>query len=155
MNKTNAMRILEQSGAVYIPHSYESGKAISAVDVAKALGREPGRIFKTLVTAGRSGQYYVFIIPGPKELDLRKAAAATGEKSIEMIPSKTLLPLTGYVHGGCSPLGMKKAFPTLLDASAADWDTIIISAGKIGLQIEISPRELEKALKFILGDLTI
>ena len=155
MNKTNAMRILEQSGAVYIPHSYESGKAISAVDVAKALGREPGRIFKTMVTAGRSGQYYVFIIPGPKELDLRKAAAATGEKSIEMIPSKTLLPLTGYVHGGCSPLGMKKAFPTLLDASAADWDTIIISAGKIGLQIEISPRELEKALKFILGDLTI
>ncbi len=154
MNKTNAMRILEQCGAAYIPHSYESGKAISAVEVANALGREPGRIFKTLVTAGRSGQHYVFIIPGPKELDLRKAAAATGEKSIEMIPSKTLLPLTGYVHGGCSPLGMKKAFPTLLDASAADWDTIIISAGKIGLQTELSLDELQKALKFTLGDLT-
>ena len=154
MNKTNAMRILEQSGAAYIPHSYESGKAISAVDVAKALGREPGRIFKTLVTIGRSGQYYVFIIPGPKELDLRKAAAAVHEKSVEMIPSKTLLPLTGYIHGGCCPLGMKKTFPTTIDMSASEWDTIIISAGKIGLQTELSLDELQKALKFSLGDLT-
>jgi Cys-tRNA(Pro)/Cys-tRNA(Cys) deacylase len=154
MNKTNAMRILEQQGASYIPHSYKSNAALSAVDVAKALNREPGRIFKTLVTAGRSGQHYVFIIPGPKELDLRKAATAVGEKSIEMIPSKELLPLTGYVHGGCSPLGMKKHFPTRIDESAADWETIIISAGKIGLQTELSLKELGKVLPFQLSDLT-
>ena len=154
MNKTNAMRILEQHGASYISHSYESGTALSAVEVARALDREPARIFKTLVTVGRSGQHYVFIIPGPQELDLRKAAAATGEKSIEMILSKELLPLTGYVHGGCSPLGMKKFFPTRIHGSAADWETIIISAGKIGLQMELSLEELGKALPFQLSDLT-
>ena len=154
MNKTNAMRILEQHGASYIPHSYKSGAALSAVAVARALDRKPGQIFKTLVTVGRSGQHYVFIIPGPQELDLRKAAAATGEKSIEMVLSKELLPLSGYVHGGCSPLGMKKLFPTRIDRSAADWDTIIISAGKIGLQIELSPDELRKALPFQFSDLT-
>ncbi|HPF18914.1 MAG TPA: Cys-tRNA(Pro) deacylase [Bacillota bacterium] len=154
MHKTNAMRLLEQHGAAYIPHSYESGTAISAVDVAKALGRAPGQIFKTLVTAGRSGQYYVFIIPGLMELDLKKAAAASGEKSVAMVPSKTLFPLTGYVHGGCSPLAMKKSFPTFIDVSANVLDTIIISAGKIGLQAEITLDELRKALTFELSDLT-
>ncbi len=154
MNKTNAMRILDKFGVRYTPHTYESGTALSAVEVAGSLGRDPGQIFKTLVTVGRSGQHFVFIIPGDRELDLRKAAAAAKEKSIEMIPSRELLALTGYVHGGCSPLGMKKNFSSFIDESASEWETIIISAGKIGLQIESSLGELKKALDFQLSSLT-
>lgn len=153
MVKTNAMRILDKQGVPYTPHTYESGKALSAVEVAKALGRAPGQIFKTLVTAGRSGQHYVFVIPGSGELDLRKAASASGEKSIDLIPSRELFPLTGYVHGGCSPLGMKKRFPSFVDDTARSWGTIIISAGKIGLQIELSLDDLEKVLECQINSL--
>ena len=154
MEKTNAMRTLDKNKAAYIPHSYESDGAISGQDVAKALGRSPEQIFKTLVTIGKSGQYYVFIIPSTGELNLKKAAACAGEKSIEMIKSKELLPLTGYVHGGCSPIGMKKFLKTTIDSSAESLNTIIISAGKIGSQIEISLSELKKVITFSTSSLT-
>ena len=157
--KTNAMRILDQHGVSYITHDYESTGAISGVDVAAALGQDPSMTFKTLVAEGtdkpskgggaeRTKEHYVFVVPVAAELNLKKAAAAVGEKSINMIKQKELLPLTGYVHGGCSPLGMKKPFRTIIDSSAADKETIMFSAGKIGLQIETAPAELAKALEF-------
>ncbi len=148
MEKTNVMRILDKSKITYIPHTYESNGAISGQEVAAALGRPPEQIFKTLVTAGKSGQHFVFIIPSVGELNLKSAAECVGEKSIEMIKSKDLLPLTGYIHGGCSPIGMKKFFTTTIDSSAENLSTIIISAGKIGLQVEISLKELQKVLQY-------
>ena len=163
--KTNAMRILDQHGAAYTTHDYESTGAISGVEVAAVLGQDPSMAFKTLVAEGasreskgggaeRTKEHYVFVVPVAAELDLKKAAAAVGEKSIAMIKQKELLPLTGYVHGGCSPLGMKKQFRTIIDSSAADKETIMFSAGKIGQQIETSPAELAKALAFEYADLT-
>ena len=148
MEKTNVMRILDKSKINYIPHTYESNGAISGQEVAAALGRPPEQIFKTLVTAGKSGQHFVFIIPSVGELNLKNAAECVGEKSIEMIKSKDLRPLTGYIHGSCSPIGMKKFFTTTIDSSAVNLSTIIISAGKIGLQVEISLKELEKVLQY-------
>lgn len=153
MEKTNAMRTLDKKKAIYIAHTYESDGAISGMEVAAALGRSPEQIFKTLVTVGKTKNYYVFVIPSTGELDLKKAAACVGEKSIEMIKSKELLPLTGYVHGGCSPIGMKKLFNTYVDSSAENLQTIIISAGKIGFQIEISLLELKKVLSFSTASL--
>jgi Cys-tRNA(Pro)/Cys-tRNA(Cys) deacylase len=153
MEKTNAMRTLDKNKVAYVAHTYESDGAISGQEVATALGRSPEQIFKTLVTAGKSGQHYVFVIPSTGELNLKKAAACAGEKSIEMIKSKELLPLTGYVHGGCSPIGMKKFFNTAIDSSAEKLNTIIISAGKIGLQIEISIEELKKVIDFSIYSL--
>ena len=132
MFKTNAMRLLDQKKIKYKAHDYSHTAAISGMEVAGVLGLDPARVFKTLVTAGKSGEHYVFIIPVNKELDLKKAAASAGEKAIEMIKTKELLPLTGYVHGGCSPIGMKKLFRTFIDISAREFNTIIISAGKIG-----------------------
>ena len=152
--KTNVMRLLDQKKAPYTSYSYASTGAISGVDVAAALGQNPAKVFKTLVTAGKSGQHYVFVIPVGKELDLKKAAKAAGEKSIEMIRSKDLLPLTGYVHGGCSPIGMKKFFPTFIDQTAADHETFCFSAGKIGYQVEMSPETLAKMIRYTLADLT-
>ena len=152
--KTNVMRLLDQKKATYTAHSYASTGAISGVDVAAALGQEPVKVFKTLVTIGKTGQHYVFVIPVAKELDLKKAAKAAGEKSIEMIKSKELLPLTGYIHGGCSPIGMKKFFPTCIDRTAEDCDTICFSAGKIGYQVEMSLETLSKMIRFSLADLT-
>ena len=110
-------------------------------------------MFKTLVAEGRSGAHYVFLVPVAGELDLKKAASVVGEKSIAMIKSKDLLPLTGYIHGGCSPVGMKKFFPTVIDQSAAQFDTIFFSGGRIGLQIETSLTELEKVIRFRLADI--
>lgn len=153
MEKTNAMRTLDKYKATYFAHTYESDGAISGQEVAAALGRRPEEIFKTLVTIGKTKQHYVFIIPSIGELDLKKAAACAGEKSIEMIKSKELLPLTGYVHGGCSPIGMKKFFKTFIDSSAENLNTIIISAGKIGFQVEISLSELKKVLVFSVAPL--
>lgn len=147
-DKTNAMRILDSCGAEYIAHSYETKNALSGVEIAKRLGYDESVVFKTLVTVGASKKNYVFVVPSAKELDLKKAASAVGEKSVAMIKQAELLPLTGYVHGGCSPIGMKKQFETVMDASAQDKDKIIFSAGKIGRQFEMSPKELEKALKF-------
>ena len=163
--KTNAMRILDQHGVSYITYDYESTGAISGVEVAGVLGQDPARAFKTLVAEGagkvskgngeRVKEHYVFVVPVASELDLKKAAAAAGEKSIAMIKQKELLPLTGYVHGGCSPLGMKKQFETFIDSSASDKETIMFSAGKIGQQIETSPSELAKVLDFKYADITV
>ncbi len=155
IEKTNVMRILDQQGVPYRSHDYGASGAVSGAEVAAALGQDPDRVFKTLVTVGRSGQHYVFVIPVLRELELRKAAAAAGEKSIEMVKSKELLPLTGYIHGGCSPIGMKKRFPTFVEESAVLYDAILFSAGKIGWQVELSPEDLEKVVPFEYADLSV
>lgn len=139
--KTNAMRQLDRKKAAYTVHSYDGG-ALSGTEVASALGKDPERCFKTLVTVGKTGGHYVFMIPVAAELDLRKAASAAGEKSVAMLPQKELLPLTGYIHGGCSPIGMKKLYPTFIDESAQLFDAICVSAGKIGAQVELAPDAL-------------
>lgn len=151
--KTNAVRLLTQKKLAFQTHDYTDSGAVSGLEVAQALGQEPQRMFKTLVTEGRSGAHYVFLVPVAGELDLKKAASAVGEKSVAMIKSKDLLPLTGYIHGGCSPVGMKKFFPTMIDQSAAQFDTIFFSGGRIGLQIETSLTELEKVIRFRLADI--
>jgi len=151
--KTNAVRLLTQKKLAFQTHDYTDSGAVSGLEVAQALGQEPQRMFKTLVTEGRSGAHYVFLVPVAGELDLKKAASAVGEKSVAMIKSKDLLPLTGYIHGGCSPVGMKKFFPTVIDQSAAQFDTIFFSGGRIGLQIETSLTELEKVIRFRLADI--
>ena len=141
--KTNVMRILDQRGIPYTPHTYDhENGAVDGVTVARSLGQDPEAVFKTLVARGSSGGLYVFDIPVGDSLDLKKAAKAVGEKSIAMLPQAQLLPLTGYVHGGCSPVGMKKQFPTVLDESVEGLDTIVVSAGKIGAQVELSPAAL-------------
>lgn len=150
--RTNVMRVLDQKKVSYTAHTYESTGAISGNEVAAALGQDERQVFKTLVTTSHSRQHYVFMVPVNGGLDLKKAAKAAGEKSVEMIKEKELLPLTGYVHGGCSPIGMKKPFPTFIDASAAGCETIMFSAGKIGYQIQTSLKELSKALDFTLAD---
>ena len=153
LEKTNVMRVLDQKKVPYKHYCYANTDAISGVEVAHAMGQDPTQVFKTLVTIGHSKKNYVFVIPVLKELHLKKAAKAVGEKSIEMIKSKELLPLTGYIHGGCSPIGMKKFFTTTFDASAADLETIIFSAGKIGYQVEVSLEDLKKVIRFELADL--
>lgn len=152
--KTNAIRLLEQKKIKFVVHNYLSSGAISGIDVANSLNENPNIVFKTLVTQGKSHQYYVFLVPVNKELDLKKAASCVNEKSIEMIKSKDLLPLTGYIHGGCSPIGMKKYFKTTIDISASNYDKIIFSGGKIGYQIETTLLELSKIIKFDLKDIT-
>lgn len=152
--KTNVMRILDQKKITYKSYSYADTDAISGVEVAHVLGQDESQVFKTLVTIGNSKRNYVFVIPVAMELDLKKAARVVGEKSIDMIRSKELLPLTGYIHGGCSPIGMKKMFRTVIDISAKDKETIIFSAGKIGYQVEMSLSELDKVIKFELEDIT-
>ncbi len=147
------MRILDQKKIPYISHDYRSTGAISGPEVARALGEDPDIVFKTLVTVGKSGTNYVFVVPVEKELNLKKAARAAGEKSIAMIPQKELLPLTGYVHGGCSPIGMKKQFEVTVDQSAAGHDRIIFSAGRIGYQVEVALEDLEKVIRFKLADI--
>jgi Cys-tRNA(Pro)/Cys-tRNA(Cys) deacylase len=146
--KTNVMRKLDSMKIPYKTHRYGEGEALSGTEVAAIIGADPARVFKTLVTAGKSGSHYVFMIPVALELDLKKAAASVGEKSVEMIKSKDLLPLTGYIHGGCSPIGMKKPFRTTVDASAAGFEAIIFSAGKIGYQVEFTPEELRRVTPF-------
>ena len=142
--KTNVMRLLSQAKIVYSAHYYDgSAGAVSGADVARELGQDPARVFKTLVAVGRSREHYVFMVPVEAELDLKKAAAAAGEKSVEMIKQKELLPLTGYVHGGCSPIGMKKQLKTTADISALGFETIFFSAGKIGAQVEVAPKDLQ------------
>ena len=141
--KTNVMRILEQHGVSYTPHTYPHGKdAVDGVTVAKLLGQDPDCVYKTLVARGKSGGSFVFVIPVAAELDLKKAARAAGEKAVELVHVKELLGLTGYVRGGCSPVGMKKAYPTVFHELAEIIPTIMVSAGKIGWQIECRPDEL-------------
>lgn len=130
--KTNVMRLLEQKGIPYTPHDYRASGAVGGTEVAAALDEDPARVFKTLVTQGASGGHYVFVIPVAEELDLKKAAKAVGEKSIAMLPQKELLPLTGYLHGGCSPIGMKKPFPTVLHQSAAEGGGFVRKSSPLG-----------------------
>ena len=151
--KTNAMRQLERKKLEYRVHTYEGG-ALSGTQVASVLGQAAERVFKTLVTVGKTGQHYVFMVPVARELHLKKAAAAVGEKSVAMIAQKELLPLTGYVHGGCSPIGMKKQFPTVIDASVPEEGTIFFSGGKIGLQIETTLQALRQTVPLELRDIT-
>ena len=153
--KTNVMRLLDQKKIPYETYCYADTGVISGTEVADVLGQDPQQVFKTLVTVGSSNNNYVFLIPVHQELDLKKAAKAVDEKNISMLKSRDLLPLTGYIHGGCSPVGMKKQFKTVIDASAADFDTIIFSGGKIGYQVETSLEELKKIVQFELEDLIV
>lgn len=153
LEKTNVMRILDQKKIEYHAYSYDTKEAVGGMEVAAVLGQNPKQVFKTLVTVGASKHHYVFVIPVCEELDLKKAAQAVGEKRIEMIKSKELLPLTGYIHGGCSPIGMKKFFKTTLDTSAAAYDTIFFSAGKIGFQVEVAFADLQKVIAYGLADI--
>ena len=151
--KTNVMRILDQKKIEYKSYSYLQTGAVNGMEVAQALDEDPGMVFKTLVTVGKSKTNYVFVVPVNKELNLKKAAHSVGEKSIEMIKHKELLPLTGYIHGGCSPIGMKKQFAITIDRSAEKYGRIIFSAGKIGFQVEVSLEDLKKVIRFELDDI--
>lgn len=152
--KTNAVRALDAKKIIYTLHEYdtEDGK-IDGVSVAVKTGVPPEKVFKTLVTVGASKEHYVCVVPVGKELDLKKAAKQFGEKKIEMIHSKELLPLTGYIHGGCSPIGMKKLFKTVIDASASGQNTIYVSAGRIGTQVELAPADLAAVIGAAFGNL--
>ncbi len=141
-DKTNVMRVLDGRKIAYDKHSYEPDATMSGEEIAHILGEDAEKVFKTLVTQGKSGAYYVFVVPVNEELDLKKAATASGEKAVSMIKQKELLPLTGYVHGGCSPIGMKKQFPTFLHETATAYDTVCVSAGRVGCQIELAPSDL-------------
>ena len=152
--KTNVMRILDAAKTEYKSHCYLDSGAVSGTEVADALGEDYDSVFKTLVTVGKSGEHYVFAIPVDKELDLKKAAVAAGEKAVSMVKSKELLSLTGYIHGGCSPIGMKKYFKTFFDETAMLFDTIFFSAGKIGYQVEMSPSDIDEIIPFEYKDLT-
>ena len=146
-NKTNALRILDSKKINYKTYDYSDSGMISGVDVADVLGEDYSTVFKTLVTIGKSGNHYVFLVPSDKELNLKLAASVVGEKNIEMIKSRELLDLTGYIHGGCSPIGMKKFFTTTIDISALDHKRIFFSAGRIGLQVEMDVCDIEKVIK--------
>ena len=137
-SKTNVIRILESAGIPHRVHTYSPDTGIDGLSVARALGQDPQQVFKTLVTQGKSRSFYVFVIPVGETLNLKAAAKACGEKSIEMIPQKALLPNTGYIHGGCSPIGMKKLYPTFIDETAQLFDSICVSAGRIGAQVELA-----------------
>lgn len=150
--KTNVMRILDGKKIKYKSYCYLDSGAVSGPEVAAVLGQDCSQVFKTLVTVGKSGANYVFVIPVCRELDLKKAAACVGEKKLDMLKSKELLGLTGYVHGGCSPIGMKKAFCTVVDESAGSLDTMIFSAGKIGYQVELPLSDLQKVVRLTLAD---
>ena len=152
--KTTVMRILDQKKINYISHCYIDTNAISGMDVASVLNENPSLVFKTLVTVGNSKNHYVFLVPVNKELNLKKAATSVGEKNVEMVKSKDLLPLTGYIHGSCSPIGMKKQFKTVIDISANNYDNIIFSGGKIGYQVELNKEDLKKVISFTLASIT-
>ena len=151
--RTNVMRVLEQKKIAYKSHMYEPDSTMSGEEIAGILNENPDKVFKTLVTQGKSKTYYVFVVPVKGELDLKKAAKAAGEKSIAMIKQKELLPLTGYVHGGCSPIGMKKQFSTFIHTTAQNFDTIYVSAGKVGFQIELSPLDLASVVRCSYADI--
>lgn len=153
IEKTNVMRILEQKKVKYNAYTYNCTEAISGVEVATILKQDQNQVFKTLVTVGASKNYFVFLVPVHKELDLKKAAKVVNEKSITMIKSKELLPLTGYIHGGCSPIGMKKQFITTIDISASNFDSIIFSGGKIGYQVQVNLDDLNKIIPFKLYEI--
>lgn len=154
-HKTNAVREMEAAHANFTVRYFECPEALSGVEVAATLGQDPDCVFKTLVTQAKSGQHYVFMVPVACELDLKKAAQAAGEKAITMIKSRELLPLTGYIHGGCSPVGMKKLFPTFIDETAELYDRIMFSGGRIGCQIETPLSELQRVVPVKCADITV
>jgi Cys-tRNA(Pro)/Cys-tRNA(Cys) deacylase len=152
--KTNALRLAETAGLHFSAYEYDiSDGRIDAVSIAEKIGRTPEEVFKTLVTQAPGKEYFVFIVPAAGELDLKKAAKVSGKKSIELIPSKELLPLTGYIHGGCSPLGMKKLFPTFIDETAVLFDTICVSGGRVGLNIAVHPETLASVINAKFADI--
>lgn len=153
IEKTNVMRVLDQKKVEYEVKVLENADGLTGVEIAGALDENPDQAFKTLVTTGKTGTHYVFVIPVAKELNLKKAASAVGEKNIEMLKQKDLLPLTGYVHGGCSPIGMKKFFTTVINDSAKEFDTIYFSAGKIGHQVGVKVQDISKIIKFSFADI--
>ena len=155
--KTNVMRLLDAAGVAYVPHQIPlgDGDPLDGVTAARRMGKEPEEVFKTLVAQGPHGEHFVFVIPVAESLDLKKAAKAVGEKSVAMLPQKELLPLTGYVHGGCSPVGMKKQFPTVFHETALLYGTVCVSAGKIGRQIEVRPDDLIAYVGGTVADLTV
>lgn len=154
-HKTNAVREMEAARADFTVRYFECPEALSGMEVAATLGQDPDCVFKTLVTQAKSGQHYVFMVPVACELDLKKAAQAAGEKAIAMIKSRELLPLTGYIHGGCSPVGMKKLFPTFIDETAELYDRIMFSGGRIGCQIETPLSELQRVVPVKCADITV
>ena len=154
MERTNVMRLCDAKKLKYTAHTYIDNPTTNGEEIAEILGLDPHRVFKTLVTVGKSGEHYVFVVPVCDSLDLKKAAKSVGEKSIEMIKQKELLPLTGYVHGGCSPIGMKKFFKTTVHETADNFETIFFSAGRIGYQVEMNIEELKKVIKINLCDIT-
>lgn len=153
--KTNVMRVLDQKKIKYNAHCYVQTGETNGVKIAALLGQDANRVFKTLVTVAKSGKNYVFVIPVNEELDLKKAAKTVGEKSIDMLKAKELLPLTGYVHGGCSPIGMKKFFTTTVHETAKQYDRIYFSGGKVGYQVEVAPSDLEKVIRLSYADLIV
>lgn len=155
LEKTNVMRILDAAKIEYTAHSYLNTEAISGKEVAEVMGEDPDKVFKTLVTVAKSGEHYVFVIPVLEELDLKKAASSVGEKAVSMLKMKELLPLTGYIHGGCSPIGMKKFFKTTVHETAILYDTIFFSAGKIGYQVEMNVDDLAKVIEISIDDITV
>lgn len=152
-DKTNVMRALDQKKIPYVSHVFDPSLAVAGMEVASLLKQDPAQCFKTLVTVANTKEYFVFCVPVLGELNLKAAAKAVGVKAIEMIPQKDLLPLTGYVHGGCSPVGMKKQFKTVLDASAQNYEVIFLSGGKLGHQIEIAPSELKKVVNYEFAEI--
>lgn len=156
MDKTNVMRVLDQKKISYVPHCYEETGETNGVKIAEILGQDVNKVFKTLVTfSDKSKKNYVFVIPVAEELDLKKAAKAVGEKSIEMLKQKDLLPLTGYVHGGCSPIGMKKLFPTVFHSTAETYEQIYFSGGKVGYQVQLHLEDIKKIIPYKVADLVV
>ena len=153
--KTNVCRVLDSKKIEYTLHTYEADPTLTGEQIAGILGEPAEKVFKTLVTVGKTGQHYVFVVPVAEELDLKKAAKAAGEKSIDMIKQKELLPLTGYVHGGCSPIGMKKPFPTYVHETAMQYEKMFVSAGKVGYQIEVAPSDLLNVVGFMSADIIV
>lgn len=153
--KTNVMRVLDGKKIPYESRTYKPDATMTGEEIAAILGEDSAKVFKTLVTQGKSGAYYVFVVPVKEELDLKKAAKASGEKAVSMIKQKELLPLTGYVHGGCSPIGMKKQFPTFIHETAEGFDKVFVSAGKVGYQIELAPGDLITVAGCRLADIVV
>lgn len=154
-DKTNVMRLLEQKKIEYKEYMCETAEGLTGLEIAAVMGQNPNQAFKTLVTVAASKKNYVFVVPVNCELDLKKAAKAVSEKKIEMIKSKELLPLTGYIHGGCSPIGMKKLFPTTIHESAKNFETILFSGGKVGYQVEVKVADIEKMIPYQFCDIIV
>lgn len=153
--KTNVMRLLDQKKVTYKEYICEEAEGLTGLEIARLMSQNPAQAFKTLVTIGASKKNYVFVVPVDSELDLKKAAKAVGEKNIEMIKSKELLPLTGYIHGGCSPIGMKKLLTTTIHSSASEFETILFSGGKVGYQVEVKVEDIEKMIPYQMADIVL